>query len=487
MNRILGVDLPLLAIRVSRTRRGGDMEGSNNRLPSISRLKQRAKKLKKEKGITHAKALELLSKELGYESWSDLLKEYESTEEQSGKYSVGIDPKQNELQVLLDKKEVVESNKRFLSKFGVEFSVFVTTETGLKKSILDATQQVRTHFEIENFHFYENQLQGPKSKVLKPAFLLSDEAKITSKASLYRPVTKQGDPRMWFRKLTDFASPQDTIAIVIRDGCTYLFNITENLLESSVGRPASKIAEFFEVVEDAVNSVAEELLGKLKVLSAKPFPSLRKGDTGVGYTLETLLGIEANSSKKPDYKGIEIKSGRGVKTRTTLFAQVADWSVSPCKKSAEILKKYGYERDGDFKLYCTISTLRENSQGLSFKYNEKLDQLEEWYETKQLVAVWPGKVLRQRLRNKHAETFWVEAKSLDIGGKEFFELKKVIHTKAPVASQLMPLIQQGVITMDHLIKKSGKTQRVSEKGPLFKMNKKDLELLFPEPQVYRLS
>lgn len=465
------------------------MEGSNNQLPSISRLKQRAKKLKKEKNISHAKALELLSKELGYESWSELLKEYELTEEQSGKYSVGIDPKQNELQVLLDKSKVVESNKRFLSKFGVEFSVFITTETGLKKSILDATQQVRTHFEIENFHFYENQLQGPKGKVIKPAFLLSDEAKITSSASLYRPVTKQGDPRMWFRKITGFASPQDTVAIVIRDDCMYLFNITETLLESSAGRPESKIAEFFEAVEEAVNSVAEELLEKLKVLSIKPFRSLRKGDTGVGYTLETLLGIEANSSKKPDYKGIEIKSGRRRRrsTRTTLFAQVAKWSISPCKSSAEILDKFGYERKGSFQLNCSVSSVRENSQGLILKYNEKLDELQEWYKGRELVAVWQGDLLRSRFKEKHNETFWVEAESFERGNQEFFILKNIIHTKNPIVSQFLPLINDGVITMDHLIERKEGERRAHERGPLFKIDKKNLELLFPEPQVYRLS
>ena len=39
------------------------------------------------------------------------------------------------------------------------------------------------------------------------------------------------------------------------------------------------------------------------------------GDTGVGYTPKALLGIEANSKKTPDYKGIELKSSRTSKAR----------------------------------------------------------------------------------------------------------------------------------------------------------------------------
>ncbi|WP_230833926.1 MvaI/BcnI family restriction endonuclease, partial [Vibrio campbellii] len=213
-----------------------------------------------------------------------------------------------------------------------------------------------------------------------------------------------------------------------------------------------------------VNEVAIELLNKLKSLAASPFPALRKGDTAIGFTLESMLGIKANSSKKPDYKGIELKSGRGSANRTTLFAQVADWSLSPCKKSAEILNKYGYQREEDFKLYCTLSTQKENSQGLSFIYNQAKDRLEEWSNKRELVAVWPGDLLRNRLREKHAETFWVEAKSDMIDGVEHFQLLSITHTKAPIVSQLLPLIEAGVVTMDHLIKRSGKTGRVSEKA-----------------------
>jgi len=55
-------------------------------------------------------------------------------------------------------------------------------------------------------------------------------------------------------------------------------------------------------------------LSKLQIISAKGFvDSLRSGDTGVGMTLETLLGIEANSNRAPDYFGIEIKAKRHVR------------------------------------------------------------------------------------------------------------------------------------------------------------------------------
>lgn len=191
---------------------------------------------------------------------------------------------------------------------------------------------------------------------------------------------------MWFRGLPHFAEPGDQIAIIIYDETPYLLNLSNVELEASLSREGSHIKAFFSRLQAQHNNVADELLEKLKVLAKAPFASMRSGDTAIGFTLEAKLGIEANSSKQPDYKGIEIKSGRGVKTRTTLFAQVADWGISPCKKSAEILNKYGYERGDDFKLYCTISTKRENSQGLRFIYDQTKDELQEWHNNADLVA-----------------------------------------------------------------------------------------------------
>ena len=481
------------------------MKSLKSDLPSIARVKQRAKQLKKREKISQAEAYKRLSEEYDFSSWAefrDALLKAENIKPNVPLPSVNFASdedvvmtdedyetleRERSSDLPKDEKALVIENRRELAKLGIEFSVFEPTMTGLRKSILDATQPVRTHFELEGFHFYNTQGQGQDHKVKKQAFLLSDENTIKSSVSLYRPVTKSGDPRMWFSKLPQYCEAGNQIAIVVFQDAIYLINLSKVRLSASLSSPASKVTQFLQAIRRAKFSVAEELLKKLRALAMKPLKALRSGSTGVGYTIETMLGIAANSSKDPDYKGIEIKSGRGNKTRTTLFAQVPNWTLSPCKKSAEILNKYGYEREDDFKLYCTVSTQKQNSQGLSFIYDESKDELQEWYNKKDLVAVWPGNLLRQRLKAKHSETFWVHAESQLIDGVEHFQLKSVTHTKAPVLSQLLPLVQAGVVTMDHLIKRSGENNRVSEKGPLFKMNKSDLNLLFPEPQIHLLE
>src|SRR5690606_6823736 len=109
-------------------------------------------------------------------------------------------------------------------------------------------------------------------------------------------------------------------------------------------------------------------------------------------------------------------------TRGTLFAQVADWTLSEIKSSKDMLNKYGYHRNGKDRLYCTVSTLTPNSQVLKLVVNDKLEQLQEInINDKSKCLVWPYKLLLDRLKEKHTETFWVEAESrIDKDGNEEF-------------------------------------------------------------------
>jgi len=216
--------------------------------------------------------------------------------------------------------------------------------------------------------------------------------------------------------------------------------------------------------------------------------TMAKADTSIGRTLETLLGISINSSKKPDYKGIELKSYRSKRNnRKNLFAQVPEWHLSKFKSSSEILSNFGYARSNDFKLYCTVSALVRNSQGLMFKVDNKMAQLLENSNKTNIgdFAVWGLDFLHDRLLEKHSETFWIAADPTMEDGKEYFQFQKVEHTKKPIVPQFDILLQQGLITMDHLIKRTP-TGGAKEKGPIFKLNPNAMSLLFPPSQVYNL-
>ncbi len=249
------------------------------------------------------------------------------------------------------------------------------------------------------------------------------------------------------------------------------------------------LKELISEISGKANEIAFELLAMLrKVACSGPIPSMVAADTSVGRTLETALGININSSKQPDYKGIELKSFRSSRTnRKNLFAQVPDWSLSTFKSSAEILDAFGYQRGDDYKLYCTVSAITRNSQGLSLKLDSDIKQLIENSNKPEIgdFVLWPLETLHSRLKEKHKETFWVEANSTFIAGREHFQYSLVEHTKKPIPSQFDILVDQGIITLDHLIKRNS-TGKVVEKGPLFKIKPKGIDLLFPPSDKYNL-
>ena len=148
----------------------------------------------------------------------------------------------------------------------------------------------------------------------------------------------------------------------------------------------------------------KDKLSKIKQMSY--VVSKRKGNTGIGYTLETLLGLKENNLKTPDFDKIELKSQRkGVSNRVTMFTfNRGVWKI----KQRELIEKYGYVDTNDRpSLYCTVDT-RLNNQGLSVKVEQENVRL--YYLNKTLIAEWPGDRLIDRFRNKMPALIVVNAK-----------------------------------------------------------------------------
>lgn len=380
---------------------------------------------------------------------------------------------------------------KLLTEKSVEVTLIEPTATGLEKSIMDATGSVRAYLKNKNIHDYELQGQGAKENgVYVNSFLIGTDGLIQSVASLYRPNTKKGDPRIWFKGLGSYAKANDILGIISYENNLYVANVTrldfENLINGIVNNP---FKELVNEINSLSREVADELLMMLRKISLQgAVPAMLQADTAIGRTLETLLGININSSKQPDYKGIELKSFRDKKgNRKNLFAQVPDWSISKFKSSAEILNEFGYQRGEDFKLYCTVSAIVRNSQGLKLKLDTDVRQLIENSDKSTVgdFVVWGLETLHRRLLEKHNETFWVATDTLIIDNKEHFIYKSVEHTKKPIVSQFDILLEQGIITLDHLIKRTT-DGKVVEKGPLFKIKPNALNMLFPPSQSYDL-
>ena len=382
---------------------------------------------------------------------------------------------------------------------GINVAFLVPTPTGYGKSIMDAIAPVRSLLRDENIHDYESQEQGPSNKVLVPSYFVTENSLIETEASLYRPVTKKGDPRIWFKNLRQYCAPCNLLALFVFEQKIYVLNLSRPEIQDSINHKGF-VSDILDQIKYSQSAIAMELLTKIKNIHDKGFlPSVTSGDPGVGDTLENALGISRNNSKAPDYKGIELKSTRLTRhgssratTRVTLFTKVPDEGLT----YREIVETYGKwqtprdQRIARLQLYETFSTKRVNAYGLELNVDTEKDRLEMLYEQQQrlrkYVSSWQMQNLRDALLVKHHETFWVKAVSEDHNGREFFRYDRVLHTKKPNASLLSPLLDSGKITLDLAahFKEDGKWR---DHGMLFKMKPDEINLLLGDPVEYDLE
>ena len=394
-------------------------------------------------------------------------------------------------------------NMEYLVNKNVKFTQVQITATGLKKSILDATTPMRTYFKENNVHDYALQNKGQDKKVIIKTYILTEYKEIETQTSLYRPETKDGDPRLWIYRLKETTEADDIHAIIAPTPTSlFVINLTKvdivKCCESSLVNP---IQDLISVFYHSSNLISNELLAILRSYENQWIDTDLRADTAIGRQVEALLGIDMNASKLPDYKGIELKSFRSQRPsiKKNLFCKVPDWELSHLKSGAEIVDKYGYMSGGIKSYRNTLYCKAPNSQNLrlNMNYPDDLLEIEEdkivgenQYKKIADVAVWRLHTLHECLLTKHHETFWIEVDTrIGDQGQEQFMFNKIEHTRNPIVSQFDILLEQSMITVDLLLGRpkvdieTGKPKKGGD-AVSFKIKKSAAGLLFPDSTIY---
>jgi len=105
-----------------------------------------------------------------------------------------------------------------------------------------------------------------------------------------------------------------------------------------------------------------ELLKKVSEASSHGYITThRSGPTGIGKTLEDLLGIPENNIPSPDGSMIELKSARkNSKSMLTLFTK----APLPSRANSVLLEQFGYpsrKRDNTKELHTTVNAVDYNT------------------------------------------------------------------------------------------------------------------------------
>lgn len=211
----------------------------------------------------------------------------------------------------------------------------------------------------------------------------------------------------------------------------------------------------------------DEFIKKMEEIKEKGYiQSHRRGDTGIGKTLEDLLGIQENNISRPDFGTYELKSGRKDSvSMLTLFTK----TPQPRGAIAILLDAYGYPRrdrdqgysrsrlDGigierentvelrDKELHVTLDSIRFNSVGLMIKMTEdKLIILND----QNIKAQWDKELLRRTFESKYHNMIYVLADNRKDGGVEFFWFDEAYLLDGFSFDQFSSLIERGLIKID---------------------------------------
>ncbi|CAM3871542.1 MvaI/BcnI family restriction endonuclease [Alkalicoccus chagannorensis] len=258
-----------------------------------------------------------------------------------------------------------------------------------------------------------------------------------------------------------------------------------NFLNSQV--VGSALLPFEEVIDvPSGKQVFEELMFMIQKVNSKGYiKSSKQGDTAIGFTFEEELGIQSNSNKNPDYKGIEIKCGRSKqvkerrkisKGKQTLFALVPNWGRLSNRR--ELVEIYGHNDPNRNRkgLYCTIK-VTENSYGWKLEIDE-IQQKIFLCNNGERVVNYDMSDLKNTLEQKHGETVFITAHSKkDPDGIERFHYDTVVHCREVQFKEFINLIKENQIGVDFAIHK--KNDKVRDHGFLWRLdNKKHLLRLF---------
>ena len=223
----------------------------------------------------------------------------------------------------------------------------------------------------------------------------------------------------------------------------------------------------------------QELVERLRELKKKGYVRThRRGDTGIGKTLEDLLGIEENNVPGPNAKMVELKSARkGSPSMLTLFTKSP---LPRIKAISELVEKFGYPspKDGRKILHATLKattfTKIKGRRTLTVRANDRIEIVSVEGE---ILGYWDNETLEKTFEKKLPALLYVKAKSRGIGLYEEFWFDEAWHLKGFSFENFKKLVRDGVICVDLRIGQYP-DGRPHDHGTGFRIQPDKLELCF---------
>lgn len=216
-----------------------------------------------------------------------------------------------------------------------------------------------------------------------------------------------------------------------------------------------------------------EFIKAFRKLKAKGWvKSERRGPTGIGHTLEKLIGLPENNIASPDLGTIELKAHRiNSNSMITLFTfNRKVWKMKPL----DAIKKYGTpDENGRLGLYFTMSRT-PNSTGLFLHVESNAISVR--HISGEIVAEWQLQELAERFAQKIPALILVSAFSEMLGDDEWFKFDRAQLLTGTTVDIIRSQILAGNILVD--LRLHDKITSARNHGTGFRAYEDKLHLLF---------
>ena len=374
-------------------------------------------------------------------------------------------------------------------EYEFEYVCVRLTKTMLDKAIIDAHDALRIGLVKTGVVAFATMPQGQDAKVVVRVPLVTAVATTERDVSFYRPNTKSGDPRTWVSRLHQDAAEGDLLLFLFDNAGGHGF---VGLMV--IGRDASGLLRNAGQVlrprldrwrDDQLFRVAQGIRTGLEPLREQWVPTKRAGPTGIGYTLESLLGIDANVFQGADIDGVELKAYRRVPSRgqgklVTLFSKTPNWVHEG--QGLGLLKKFGYTDDnGRTALYCTVVS-EPNSLGWRLESRVDEERINVMHKT-ELGAYYHTSTIERRLKEKHTATLFIMATSRGEGAAEEYRFDGLVYCARASMPNFMSLVGQSQVGLDFTlhVKENGAAR---DHGYLWRIREPTIPDLFAYRNVF---
>ena len=243
-----------------------------------------------------------------------------------------------------------------------------------------------------------------------------------------------------------------------------------------------------------IDKVIKELKEKFTSIKENNlWESLRKGTGGMGYTFETLIGKDEDSSYFPDYKGIEIKTKYGYSHN-----ELSLFSMNPKREDKKLYSKYLVDNYGKI---INSSILSKNFTGNiyykifdkkinNFRFKLKIDLIEnklkllifdENYKFIDDKIYWNLDLLKDRIMIKLKYLALIKGYPYSKDGKKYYKFTNLDFFQLINVENFLKLIENSKIHINFNITatyNNGYIIKIRDRGTSFKLKMDSIDYLF---------